>query len=151
MDVRVKGWIEESQEHAEKHNFAYAIWLVENAIDLTSEEYVRQLAEFTFKISELDLREESLRCDLIIDRIERLLVDSRDLLPEEWMLIVSDLSSCYAIYRFIKRMSYLVALPRLDSVVTKLMAETDEFALASFRCQLDEARSRYPNPLPPPL
>lgn len=151
MDSKARRFAEDSEECAAQGKFSYAIWLAENAIELSDAADVEEVATTTFRIAENDLRDAVTACELIIGRLEKLINNHAGLLPEEWALVISDLSTCYSIFRFLQRMPYCIATPNLDPIMTKLTSVTDDFSLRSFRCQLDAARARFPNPLPPPL
>ena len=151
MVVTLDSLTAEVKENLASGNWDYIIWLVENAIELSDETTIKILFPNVFNLPESKLKDVVDARAVIIRRLHLLLNHHAGLLPEEWLLVVSDLSGSFAVSRFVKRMGYTIPQPDLDAIMTKLARVTEQFTLAPFQRQLQAARSRYPNPLPPPL
>lgn len=148
MDVRAKLMAEEAEQYAAEGDLAFAIWLAENAIEISDVEEIRRASPITFSITEGELNKVIDICRQLITRLNKMIDNFEHLSSEEWLLVISDLSSCYSVARFAGRMPYDTNDLKLDSIVDRLSAVTKEFSLPVFCHQLRQARSRYPNPLP---
>jgi hypothetical protein len=151
MRARARSLADRAEEQAKERNLDFAIWLMENAIELSDASSVSKLCPTVIAISNEQIAQIIKNRAKILNRLEALIEKHAAIQPEEWMLIVSDLSGCYAVNRFASRFGHNVPLIQLDKIMKKLSVATDQFQSPPFQEQLNKARSRFPNPLPPPI
>lgn len=83
------------------------------------------------------------------DRLKSICSSTGELVPEEWMLIISEFSSLYSGNSFLTRNGVEVSDRALEESVEIIHRVTDGFSNVHFQAQLKSARRRHPNPLPP--
>jgi len=148
-----KSYAEEAVQAADGGNIAHAIWLIENAFSVAGDDITKGKIKVISDTIIPDsgfvsiIRESNIQMGLV----SKMLSDRNSLVAEEWMLVVSSLSSTYSLKRFCERSSRHCSIPLLESVMRQLDEATDHFTYGPFQNQLRAARRRYPNPLPAPL
>lgn len=144
--------VKAAQHAFEDEQFEFAIWLNESAYlmenssgDLLSAQSMnRRLHESASPAKLVNSARDMLK------RACRLLDYSEALSPEEWLLIISELSGAYAIDCFLIRNGLHNPLT-LEAVMAKLSEATNGYSFDPFVKELCNARRRNPNPLPEPL
>ncbi len=147
-----ESYLNEAALFATQGNVLHAIWLTENAFSAaTDAAEAHRIESLAIKVTNAALHDAISDCSRQLKAVSRMLSNTDGLVAEEWMLIVSTLSSAYALTRFVKRTGRKYTVPVFDTVIRELQEATDNFTHATFLRQLRAARRRYPNPLPPPL
>lgn len=153
MRKTIESYLKEAVDAAARQNVAQSIWLIENAKWAASDddqaiisEYARQL-----HISDDQLRSAVVSCSSHLKTVLAILSHPDNLSSEEWMLVVSEISGAYSVKLFAESTGREIDLPQFDLVMKQLEDATGHFNHPGFLRQIEAARRRYPNPLPPPL
>lgn len=129
----------------------HAVWCMENAYSISSENEKKYLELTSSLISEDNfiVALESVR--KTVRRVQAMLDYQATLSKEEWILILTELSTAYAFTRFNERRNWKHKLPELSDLMESLRLATDSFTNPDIRSQLKGMRRYNPNPLPSPL
>lgn len=143
----------EALEAIRSDDSLFAIWMIENAAEkgLDAGDMSRLMNAMSadagaYALSKI-LPEVSRELETVIDLCQ----SSEDLSGEEWMVVVSYLSTAFAVKRYAERLHCTINLFLLEVATRAVEKATNHFCHPAFRAALREARRRYPNPLPPPL
>lgn len=152
MQRSAKLYLDEAAEAVAADNVGYAVWLIENAVAIaTSDADIKRISSVSETISDQKLSDVAKSSVQDIRYLDTLISDCRDLIAEEWMQVISQLSGVHSLARFVERTKRACDVPSLKDIMSKLSDATDQFTYPPFRRQLQAARQRNPNPLPPPL
>lgn len=150
MENRAGKYIEEAVAALDDGDACFAIWLAENAAELSAGDDP-DLLSFRAKLDAGRIADAAEEANSDLRRTMRLLPRADRLIYEEWVLVITDLSTAHAIERFAARAGVPAAIPLAAPAMALLGEKTGGFTRAEFRLALDEVRQRNPNPLPPPL
>lgn len=149
MNQPLHDLLREAMTFISTNEVSHSIWLLEKASILTQSSADEDAVKSTesaissdILLSELD------KCRPSILTVRRVLEYSSTLEPEEWLLVVTELSSAYVLIRFCKRRGFFPNVDWFEEAMRDLAEVTFNYTYEPFLRQLRCARRKHPNPLP---
>lgn len=148
----VREYLLDATRSIEEQNFHHAVWLIENAYCLLGEgKYEKELRQISslinqdsFLIASQDIRESLRRANFILQY-------NANIMPEEWIMILTEISTAYSFTRFSNRRNWRLELEELDELMESLRSISNDFQDSSIKSRIKGMRRNNPNPLPAPL
>lgn len=147
----VRAYVSDATNAIKDGRIEHAVWCIENAYSICNENEKKCLELTSSLISEEDFIIALKNIRKVVRRIQDMLDYRATLSKEEWILILTELSTAYAFARLNERRNWKHKLPELSDLMESLRLATDNFTNPDIRSQLKGMRRYNPNPLPPPL
>jgi hypothetical protein len=144
-------YLESAADSIKKANIEYTIWCIENAYcvdDGCSEEEIEAISHMIHKD---DFKRAVANLKDTLSRLRRMLDYSSTLSGEEWVMILTELSTAYACVRFSERRKLEHDLYEISEIMDRIRIMTKNFTDPDIISQVKGMRRYNPNPLPPPL
>jgi hypothetical protein len=135
----------------QRDNFAYKIWLIENAYHiLESDDYegLQAIDQQARSIANEDICIAVLQVTSDLEQANSILSYVADLSSEEWLLVMSHISSAHCVQKFIGKIGRKFDNISLAEAMSKSRKILSDLPPSAYEAGLRNLRRNYPNPLP---
>ena len=147
----VHSYLSDATDAIKGGRIEHAVWCIENAYSICSENE-RALVDLTSElILEDEFRSALDKFRLTVAKIGVMLDYHASLSKEEWVVLLTELSTAYAFESINKRRNWNHKIPEISYLMESLRLATDNFTNPDIRSRIQGMRRYNPNPLPPPL